>query len=195
MKYVKIDELQAKLRLRLDEQRFFHSLGVMHSSIGIAHKTNLNTTKAAIAGLLHDCDRNQPDESLLQKINEHQIPIPQDLLAYSYAYHCYTGAWTAEHEFGITDPDILAAIRTHSTGDQSMSALQKVLYIADYIEPTRPWSPEGIRDILQLAYSDLQQCFLQTAKHKLEYHENKGKQSNPLTERMKLEYLENQTGG
>ncbi|MBN1517381.1 bis(5'-nucleosyl)-tetraphosphatase (symmetrical) YqeK [Candidatus Sumerlaeota bacterium] len=185
------DKWDQMLRERLTQQRYWHCIGTMQTAVAIAEGNGLNTTSAAAAGLLHDCERCAPTDVLLRKIQANGVELPEDEAELPYVYHTYCGAWTAEHEFGLHDPDALAAIRTHSTGGANLSPLQQSVFIADLVEPTRPYAQEEtIQEIRRTACRDLRLATPMALRYKARLSEIKsGGALNPRTREMVEAYL------
>ncbi len=126
------------LKDNLNEERFEHSLGVAETSVELAKKFNLDTEKAYLAGLLHDCAKCFKTEDLIQLIKDN-LSVEECEMINPKTYHAPVGAFIAKRDFGITDNEILSAIRWHTIGKLEMTDFEKVIFIADKIEPrTRP---------------------------------------------------------
>jgi len=136
MVYTKISEenIIKWLKENLDEERFSHTLGTAKYVKELAAKYGLNIEKAYITGLLHDCAKCFPNEKLL-KIIKNNIDVNEcEMLNYK-TLHAPVSAYIAEKEFGVTDPEILSGIRWHTLGHLNMSTFEKVVFLADKIEP------------------------------------------------------------
>lgn len=128
------------LKQNLDNERFEHSLGVADTAVELANMFNLDVDKAYIAGLLHDCAKCLPQKELLDIINNH-LDVEECEMINPKTYHAPVGAFCAEKYFNISDKDILSAIRWHTIGKSGMNDFEKIIFIADKIEPrTRPIS-------------------------------------------------------
>ena len=138
MDYISKKEVINWLKEHLDKERFEHSLGVAETAIELSKRFNLNIDKAYTAGLLHDCAKCfSKNESL--EIMKNFLQVEDCELINPKTFHAPVGAYIAEKEFGITDSEILSAIRWHTIGKLDMSDFEKVIFIADKIEPrTRP---------------------------------------------------------
>ncbi len=130
-----------KLKQSLTPERFEHSIGVAEEAVFLAEKYGADIEKARIAGLLHDCAKCLPKEKLLDIIvkNRDIWAIDEcELLNYK-TFHAPAGVLVAEKEYGISDKEILSAIRWHTLGKKDMTLLEKIIYLADKIEKrTRP---------------------------------------------------------
>lgn len=138
MDYISKKEVINWLKEHLDEERFEHSLGVAETAIELSKRFNLNIDKAYTAGLLHDCAKCFSKNESLEIMNNF-LQVEDCELINPKTFHAPVGAYIAKKEFGITDSEILSAIRWHTIGKLDMSDFEKVIFIADKIEPrTRP---------------------------------------------------------
>lgn len=147
--------LMQKVQMRMSERRFQHVLGVEETAIALAAKYGCSTEKASIAALTHDYAKERPDEEFVLVIKREGYDPA--LLQYGNAiWHGLIGASFVERELGITDEEILQAIRVHTTGAAQMSLLDKIIYVADYIEPNRSFP--GVQDAREIALLDLDEA-------------------------------------
>ena len=146
MDYTKIIEW---LKNNLNEKRYIHTLGTADCAKELAKQFKLNQDKAYLAGLLHDCAKCFPNEKLLDIIHKHLDVEECEMLNYK-TLHAPVSAYIAETEFKITDKEILSAIRWHTLGKLDMTDFEKIVFIADKIEPnTRDEEYSAkIRDLL-----------------------------------------------
>ena len=133
--------IRKKLKKKLDEQRYEHTLGVAFTAMSLAMKYDVDLHKAELAGLLHDCAKCMPDERKLHKCEKYNIPISETERKNPSLLHSKLGAYLAEHKYGVKDPEILNAILYHTTGHADMTMLEKIIFVADYIEPRRNKAP------------------------------------------------------
>ena len=152
MKDIFIDELVKKI----GEKRAYHSIGVMNTAINLAKAHDYDIEKARIAGLLHDCAKYRDRSYLLKRANDFGIILDNIMLENTELIHGPLGAKVAKYEFGVSDEEILDAICYHTTGRENMTTLDKIIYIADYIEPNRDFP--GVEEARKLAYIDLNKC-------------------------------------
>ena len=131
MDYTKIKEW---LKNNLNEKRYIHTLGTADCAKELAQQYGLNEDKAYLAGLLHDCAKCFSNEKLLDIIHEHLNVEECEMLNYK-TLHAPVSAYIAETEFGITDTEILSAIRWHTLGKLDMTDFEKIVFISDKIEP------------------------------------------------------------
>ena len=157
-----------KLKPKLNEKRYVHSVGVEYTAATLAFVYGADIQKARIAGLLHDCAKCIPTEEKLKKAKKYGLPINKSEKANPDLLHGKLGAYIAKEKFGIKDPDILSAITYHTTGHPGMSLLDKIIFVADYIEPNR----KMIRDLTEIrreAYEDIDKCIIHILENTLEY--------------------------
>ena len=171
-----------QLESRLDPMRYEHSLSVSFTCVALAMRYGYDIHKAEIAGILHDCAKRFGDTVLIAKCEKHGIPLTQDELDAPAVIHARYGAWMAERKFGIQDEEILSAIRCHTTGKPAMGLLDKILYVADYIEPRRD-KAENLAAMRHLAFQDLDQTVCALLSSTLEYLEKKGASVDAMTRR------------
>ena len=158
------ENLMQKIQMRMSEQRFKHVLGVEETAVALAKKYGASPEKASIAALTHDYAKERPDEEFKMVIV--RDGFDPELLNYNNAiWHGLVGASFVERELGITDAEILHAIRVHTTGAAKMSLLDKIIYVADYIEPGRDFP--GVQDARASAWADLDEAVAFETKHTL----------------------------
>lgn len=173
-----IDELSRKLHTALTPKRFKHTQGVAEEAVKMAKKYGADTDKAYIAGLLHDCAKCIPTAKKLDYCKKYGIKTDDILKNQPDLTHSFLGAKIAERDYGISDKDILNAIAYHTTGRADMSLLEKIVYIADFIEPNRKYF-KGLDEIRKLAYEDIDKAMIEILKQTILY--NKGKAIHPLS--------------
>ena len=122
------------LKENLSEERYFHTLGTANCAKELAEKFNINPDKAYIAGLLHDCAKCFSNEKLLEIIKEH-LQVEESEMQNYKTLHAPVSAYIAEKEFGVEDKEILSAIRWHTLGRLDMTDFEKIVFLADKIEP------------------------------------------------------------
>lgn len=127
-------EILKWLKENLNEKRYIHTLGTADCAKELAQKFGLNSEKAYLAGLLHDCAKCFSNEKLLDIIHQHLEVEECEMLNYK-TLHAPVSAYIAENEFKITDKEILSAIRWHTLGRLDMTDFEKIVFIADKIEP------------------------------------------------------------
>lgn len=175
------EAIQEKLKFALDEPRYEHTLGVMYTAGCMAMAHGFDVKKAMLAGLLHDCAKCMTHEDRLLLCQQHNVEVTASELENKALLHAKVGAILAKIEYDITDKDILHAIAVHTTGEPDMNMLDKIIYIADYIEPGRDKAP-NLELIRSLAYKDLDTCMAQILYDTLNYLQTRGGSIDPTTE-------------
>lgn len=132
----------------------------------MAERFGESPEKASIAALTHDYAKERSDEEFQLAIEQGDYEDKKELIKFGNAiWHGLVGADFVARELGITDEAILNAIRLHTTGAAEMSLLDKIIYVADYIEPGRDFP--GVEDARVIAFSDLNQAVAFETKHTL----------------------------
>ncbi len=122
------------LKNNLNEERYLHTLGTADCAKELAEKYGLDNEKAYLAGLLHDCAKCFSNEKLLEIIHKNLHVEECEMLNYK-TLHAPVSAFIAEKEFNVTDKEILSAIRWHTLGKLDMTDFEKIVFLADKIEP------------------------------------------------------------
>lgn len=177
-----LQKITKKLKKYLDEDRLWHTLGVMHTAAAMAMVYHEDMEKAQLAGLLHDCAKCIPSKKKIKLCNENHIPVSSFEKEHPFLLHGKVGAWIAEEKYGVKDREILEAITWHTTGKPEMSVLEKIIYIADYIEPARDKAPR-LKEIRALAFQNLDRCMYEILKDSLEYLNTHPEDLDPTTEK------------
>lgn len=164
------EKTQKKLQKYLDEDRFQHTLGVMYTCAALAMAHGYDMKDAQAAGLLHDCAKCIPNKKKLKLCENNCISVTEFEKEHPFLLHAKLGAFIAKEKYGIKNEDILSSIRFHTTGKPEMSLLEKIVYIADYIEPGR-CKAQHLDKIRALAFRDLDECMYEILKDTLAYLE------------------------
>jgi predicted HD superfamily hydrolase involved in NAD metabolism len=158
-------EREAALKLvaeQITEHRYVHTIGVMETAIQLAQHYGEDSKKAEIAAIFHDYAKFRPKEEMKQIIKEQKMPS-QLLEHNSELWHAPVGAYLVKKEVGITDQDVLNAITYHTSGRPNMTLLEKIIYVADYIEPGRHFP--GVEEVRELAQSNLEQALIKSLQN------------------------------
>ncbi len=134
------DEIKRKLRKMQKENRYRHTLGVMHEAERLAAMVGADTKKARLAGLLHDCAKNMDEKcgvSLFELAKRYCVTLDKYASQEKALVHAFLGAAVARRDYGVEDEEVLSAIYYHTTGRASMTLLEKVVYLADVTETGR----------------------------------------------------------
>lgn len=174
-------KMQKKLSKYLDEDRFEHTLGVMFTCASLAMVHGYDLKDAQAAGLLHDSAKCIPNKKKLKMCAEHNIPVTPFEKEHPFLLHAKLGAYVARAKYGITDEEILSSITFHTTGKPEMSTLEKIVYIADYIEPGRD-RVQNLPEIRKIAFQDLDECMYVILKDTLDYLEETPGEIDSATE-------------
>lgn len=180
-------KMQKKLKSELDHYRYEHTMGVMHTAACLAMRYDEDVERALIAGLLHDCAKCIPADEKIKMCKKNHIEISEAEKSNPGLLHAKLGAFLAKEKYGITDEGILRAITFHTTGCPEMTLLDKIIYIADYIEAGRKPLP-NLAEVRKLAFCDLDACLYRILEDSLVYLESKGNVVDPMTEKTYLYY-------
>lgn len=176
-------KLRKKIKKAQDAKRFEHTLGVEYTAAALAMCNGASITDARIAGLLHDCAKCLSDEKKLAICLRHDIPVTEIEKRNPFLLHSKAGVWLAREKYGVEDPDILNAIRYHTTGRENMSLLEKIIFVADYIEPgRRQGSADELQKTRKLAFQDLDAALLKILDDTLCYLKSGDGEIDPATE-------------
>ena len=162
------DRCRKALKEEISRKRFIHSLGVSDTAACLAMRYGYDIRKAALAGLLHDCAKGLDDRQLLETARRGNIEISDVELANPELLHSKAGSVLAKEKYGINDEEILCSIYWHTTGKPDMSILEKIIFLADYIEPNRaniPW----IDSIRQKAFTDMDEAVALACRNSIDY--------------------------
>lgn len=158
-------KLEAVLKKKLSEKRYMHSLGVSKMAKKLAEQFGVSIEKATLAGLMHDCARTYKDDKLVQIARELNITIGPIEQKSPILLHAAIGAELISHEYGIFDQEIKQAILLHTTGGKHMTKLDKIIYLADMIEPTRDYP--GVEKLRTLAKENLDEATFAAMNHSI----------------------------
>lgn len=180
MKSDDLRKLRKAMKKAQDAKRFEHTLGVEFTSASLAMRYGASVRSAQTAGLLHDCAKCLTDEKRLSICRKHDIAMTDTERKNPFLLHAKVGAYLAGEKYGIKDEDILNAIRNHTTGRPEMSLLEKIVFVADYIEPGRKQAP-NLEEIRGLAFQNLDRALLRILEDTLEYLDSGSGEVDPMT--------------
>ena len=167
-----MDELLKSLRddmkKILKPSRYEHTLGVAYTAANLAMRYEASIDDAIIAGLLHDNAKYVSDNELIRICEENQLEISPLERKNAYLLHSKAGAIRARDIYSIENVDILNAITYHTTGRPGMSILEKIVFVADYIEPNRRIIP-NLNTIRKEAYQDLDKTVAMILSNTISY--------------------------
>ncbi|MCP3742613.1 bis(5'-nucleosyl)-tetraphosphatase (symmetrical) YqeK [Rossellomorea sp. BNER] len=150
------------VKKQITQHRYQHTLGVVETSIDLAERYHANREKAELAAIFHDYAKFHPKEEMKQIILTENMD--RDLLEHhSELWHAPVGAYLVQKNGYVSDEEVLGAIRYHTSGRVNMTTLDKVVYLADYIEPGRHFP--GVDEVRLIAKSSLDQAVIQAMKN------------------------------
>lgn len=168
------------LKENLTEKRFNHSMQVAKEAKKLAIEHNIDKEQAFLAGLIHDCCKCFSLPKIYETCEKYNFKLDEVLEKQPDLAHSFLGYYVAKDIYNIKDENILNSIKYHTTGRANMSSLEKIIYIADYIEPTRVYF-EGIYTARELAYKDLDKAMEYILKSTIQFNTKKGRIIHPLS--------------
>jgi len=193
MKTIDITQkLRKEMQSALKADRFDHTLGVAYTAANMASVHDVDVQKALIAGFLHDCAKNISHDEQMQICRKYDVEITDIEKRNPALIHAKAGMCLAKHKYDIKDPEILSAIRWHTTGKPDMTDLEKIIFIADFIEPNRK-PLEHMDEIRKEAFRDLNLCMLHILRDTLNYLDHIDKECDPMT-KSTFDYYSNLIG-
>ncbi len=174
-----IDLIKADLKEKLPKKRYEHTLGVAYTAAALAMCYGEDILKAELAGILHDVAKAKKSSELKDDMKGYIDPYTDgDYVALiadkaPQILHAIYAPYLVKRDYKIEDKDILSAIRWHTTGKKDMTMLEKIVFVADYIEPNRKKLPDLDR-IRTLSFHDISEAVKVTAKSTIEYLGSQG---------------------
>ncbi len=155
-------DIEKDIKEHLSPKRFEHSMNVADTAAQMADVFGVNPNKAYLAGVLHDCAKELPDDELIIicKNNYDVSPLEERR---PFLLHPKAGCYIASHKYKVTDEEVLEAIKWHTTGKANMTDLEKIIFSADYIEPGRNKQPrlDYLREISTKDLDLLVRCIIE----------------------------------
>ena len=176
--------LEVKLQDLLPTKRFRHTIGVAYTCASLAMKYGVNIQKAMAAGYFHDYAKYMSSSDILEKCKEFDFPLTKVEGENPQLLHGKLSAFYAKRDYDLYDEDILKAITYHTTGYPDMNTLDKILFIADYIEPNRK-NMDGLEAIRQAAFEDLDKAVILKIESVISYL--RGKDANCYIDNLSME--------
>ncbi|SFP93840.1 putative HD superfamily hydrolase of NAD metabolism [Lachnospiraceae bacterium XBB1006] len=176
-----VEEILNHLKKILKPERYHHTIGVMYTAANLAYAYGFDADKAILAGALHDCAKLAESIDYIAECKRAGIVVPSFCYENPALLHADLGAVYAKEQYHIEDEEILHAIRVHTTGCVNMTLLDKIIYIADYIEPGR-YPYDGIETLRHAAYKDLDYAVLLESENVLSYLKERGVVIDPCTQ-------------
>ena len=182
MKKISKNDLIKELEQELNYRRFIHTLYVAGTAASLAMCYGTDVERAEMAGLLHDCAKCL-DVNRMRKLCEKAGLEVNDFEKNSGSLlHSKAGSVLAAEKYGIADEDMLNAIRYHTTGRPGMSILEKIIFVADYIEPGR-FAAKNLTRIRRMAFTDIDECLVKILYDTLVYLHSTGNPVDPMTQK------------
>lgn len=162
-----IEEIRALLEKSLPPKRYQHSMRVYETALALGKRHHAEEAKVALAALLHDCGREIPAKESVEKARALGLPVDFTEASQPVLLHAKIGAYLATQKYGVTDPEVLEAIRCHTTGAETLSLTARVVFLADMLEPGRKFP--GVEELRRLAREDLEQAMFTAYRHTICY--------------------------
>ncbi|MFC3790565.1 bis(5'-nucleosyl)-tetraphosphatase (symmetrical) YqeK [Paenibacillus sp. GCM10012307] len=177
-KALDLETLIATVREQMPERRWVHTQGVMGTAVILARRFGADPAKAELAAILHDVAKFWKVDKMEAAIREEGLFT--DVLNYDKElWHAHAGAYISRRDYGVEDDEVLGAIRYHTSGREGMTLLEKVVWLADLIEPGRQFP--GVDDIRSVAENDLDEALVAGFDTTLGFLMEKKKKIYPLT--------------
>lgn len=183
-----IRDIKKELEDNLDSKRYEHTLGVAYTAACLAMRYGYNMEKAYIAGLLHDCAKCMSNKDKIEYCEKHDIPINSTEQANPSLLHAKVGAEMSRRKYDIDDSEIYQAIQYHTTGHPNMTLLDKILYIADYMEPHRDEAP-NLDLVRKQVFINIDTALFTILKDSVDYLDSSDKPVDPMTMETYLYYV------
>ena len=161
------DLIKDKLIEDIGQDRFLHCLRVEETAIILGEKYNIDINKVKTAAILHDCAKFKEKKNLLKMACEFDIILDDVQKINLELIHSPLGAKIAQKKYGVEDQEILDAIKYHTTGRKNMTMLDKIIYIADYIEVGRDFP--GVDRVREMVMLDLDAGILLALENTIKY--------------------------
>ena len=160
-----IARIETYLSENLSPARFRHVMGVREVALTLAKRHGVDEAQAELAALLHDCVKERPNDELLGLAKRHGLQVDKHEQQMPDLLHGKVAPFVAAERFGVNDETVFDATRCHSTGAVEMGPLDQVLFVADFCEPSRPYT--AAQDVRELAERDLEAAVLEVMQFKL----------------------------
>ena len=186
-----MDTLEKVVVGLLNPNRVAHVLGCRDTAAELARRWGAEETDAARAGMLHDVTKALPGDLQLALCREYGVSLDEFSRENPKTLHALTGSLVAQRVFG-ENPAVVDAIRYHTTGRANMGLLEKIIYVADYMEPNRDFP--GVERLRELAVSDIDGALMLGLEMTLEHLRRQGSVLSPESAQA-LEYLKSHRKG
>lgn len=146
------------LKKNMKQERYIHSINVANVAHSLAKHYGIDENKAELAGLIHDCAKEESYEKLAYYARNCGFPVDEESFQITQILHGPASAYIARQVLGVKDEEILSSIRYHVTGKENMTIMEKIIFIADYIEPGRKF--QGVEKVRTMVYEDIDKALL-----------------------------------
>lgn len=174
-----LKHIEQVLAKKMKANRFRHTLGVRTAGLQLASKYGADLQKTAMAALFHDYAKGFDKNELLQRVTQYHLQPDSLMIQAHQLLHGSVAAAIALNEFGIDDDEVLRAIEFHTTGRKNMGTIEKIVYLADFIEEGRDY--EGVAFLRSLANQELDLAVYQALNNTMIYVLQTGKLLHPNT--------------
>ncbi len=181
------DENRAFLKARLSKKRYTHSLNVAHEAQRLAELYGEDPEKAYFAGLMHDVCKELPAEEQEELVRASSFVVSKEELVTKPVWHGIAGAYFLQVRMGVTDPDVLNAVRYHTVGRAGMTRLEEIVYLADLISEDRTY--DGVEQMRQLCLTSINAAMLEGIRFSMETTLKKGGYLPPVTVEAYNQYI------
>lgn len=185
-----MQKIRKELAKQLDSKRYEHTLGVAYTAAALAMRYDYDIMKAFEAGLLHDCAKCMTHEERLNYCKKNNLEVTEIEKKNPSLLHAKVGADLSNRKYGIIDEDICNAVRFHTTGRPDMTLLEKIIFIADYLEPHR-CEAEDLPIVRKQVFVDIDSALRTILSDTLVFLEKSGNEIDPMTVKT-YEYYINQ---
>ena len=172
--------VKAAVKKELDGERYQHTIGVAYTCAALAMRYGYSMEDAMLAGLLHDYAKCIPDDEKLKLCRKYGLPVSEVEQEAPGLLHGRLAAYLSRKEFDVKNEEILHAIEFHTTGCVGMNLIDKILYVADFIEPNRKEIP-CLEEARRLCFEDIDRGTLFVLEKSVEYVKSRGKKLDPVT--------------
>lgn len=183
-----ISKIKKELSKELDAKRYEHTLGVAYTAACLAMRYECDMNMAYIAGLLHDCAKGMSHDERVSYCKKHNIEVTEIEKRNPSLLHAKVGAHMCGEKYGVKDEEIGNAVRYHTTGRPAMTLLEKIVFIADYLEPHRT-EQEDLPVVRKQVFVDIDLALRTILSDTLLYLKESGKPIDSMTEKTYQYYL------
>lgn len=178
--------IHSYIERNFSDKRKIHTFAVRDTALKMAEHYGADPEKVETAALFHDMFRGVPEQSINCYVKH--LGLDKKYMDNPNLAHGKIAAIIMERDYGIEDPDVIHAVSYHTTGRPGMSLIEKIIYIADAIEPNRVYPK--VDTLRRLAFENLDKAVLESLKHTIKYIENRGLYLDQDTVLAKKYYLE-----